>query len=136
MDKIPNMDNTLKIVSLLEKDIFREYSLRQISQLTRLDYKTISKTIQQLLSMRIVTTKTKGKGHFISLNLNHYDLQTYLSFAAYYNRLIFFQKNASLQYLLEELKRMDLRDSCLVLFGSFVLGQQTKSSDIDLLLIT
>ncbi len=136
MDKIPNMDNALKIVSLLEKDIFQEYSAHQISKLVSLDYKTISKTIKQLLSMRIITTKTKGKGHFISLNLSHYDLQVYLGFAAYYNRLLFFRKNASLQYLLEELKRMDLRDSCLILFGSFVLGQQTKSSDIDLLLIT
>ena len=33
MDKIPNMDNALKIVSLLEKDIFQEYSVHQISKL-------------------------------------------------------------------------------------------------------
>ena len=136
MDKIPNMDNALKIVSWLEKDIFQEYSAHQLSKLVSLDYKTISKTIKQLLSVNILISKIKGKGHFISLNLNHYDLQIYLSFAAYYNRLLFFRKNPSLQYLLEEVKRMDLRDSCLVLFGSFVLGQQTKSSDIDLLLIT
>ena len=136
MDKIPNMDNALKIVSLLEKDIFQEYSVHQISKLVSLDYKTISKTIKQLLSMKIITTKTKGKGHFISLNLNHYDLQIYLSFATYYNRLLFFQKDTSLQYLVEELKVMDLRNSCLILFGSHVVQQQTKSSDVDLLLIT
>ncbi len=136
MDKIPNMGNALKIVSWLEKDIFQEYSMHQISKLVGLDYKTISKIIKQLLSFGILITKTKGQGHFISLNLSHYDIQTYLSFAAYYNRMIFFEKNTRLQYLLEELKRINLRDSSLILFGSFVLGQQTKSSDIDLLLIT
>lgn len=136
MDKIPNVENALKIVSLLEKDIFQEHSMHQISKLASLDYKTACKTIKQLLSLGLLISKTKGKSHFISLNLSHYDIQTYLSFAAYYNRVIFFKKNTGLQYLLEELKRTNLPDSCLILFGSFASGQQTKSSDLDLLLIT
>jgi predicted nucleotidyltransferase/predicted transcriptional regulator len=136
MEKIPNMENTVKIVSLLEKDIFQEISLRQISKLIDLDYKTIRKTIKQLLKQDILKKEIKGKGHFISLNLNHHDIITYLGFASYYNRLIYFQKGVQLRYLFEEIKKLDLQDSSLILFGSHILNKQTKSSDIDLLLIT
>lgn len=136
MEKIPKMDNTLKIVSHLEKNIFQESSLHQLSKLIDLDYKTIRKTVQQLLALNILRKEAKGKAHFISLNLAHSDIKTYLSFASYYNRLAYLQKGAKLSYLLGELQKLDLRDSCLVLFGSYVLNKQTKSSDVDLLLIT
>lgn len=136
MEKIPNMENTFKIISLLEKDIFQEVSLHQISKLIDLDYKTIRKTIPRLLALGILKKDIKGKAHFIFLNLNHSDLKTYLSFAAYCNRLIYFQKDAQLNYLFEEIKKLSLSDSSLVLFGSYVLNKQTKSSDVDLLLIT
>ncbi len=136
MENIPNMENAFRILSLLEKDIFQEASLHQISKIINLDYKTIRKTVQQLLAEALLKKEIKGKAHFVSLNLNHSDIKTYLSFTAYYNRRTYFQKNASLGYLLEEIKKMELHDSCLVLFGSHVLNLQTKSSDVDLLLIT
>jgi predicted nucleotidyltransferase len=136
MDKIPNIDNTIKVISLLEKDVFREVSLHKMSKLVDLDYKTIRKTIQQLLNESILKKEVKGKAHFISLNLNHGDIKTYLSFAAYNNKKGYFNKEKVLNYLSEEIKALDLPDSCLVLFGSYVLEQQTKSSDVDLLLIT
>jgi predicted nucleotidyltransferase len=136
MEKIPNMENVFRILSLLEKDVFQETSLHQISQRIDLDYKTIRKTVQQLLAESILIKEVKGKAHFISLNLNHSDIKTYLSFASYYNRRTYFQKSAQLSYLLEEVKKLNLQDSSLVLFGSHVLNKQTKSSDVDLLLIT
>lgn len=136
MEKIPNMGNTIKIISHLEKNIFQEASLHQLSKLIDLDYKTIRKTVQQMLALDILRKETKGKAHFISLNLDHNDIKTYLSFASYYNRLDYFQKSTQLSYLFEEIKKLNLQDSCLVLFGSYVLNKQTKSSDVDLLLIT
>ncbi len=136
MEKIPNLENTFRIISLLEKALFQEVSLHQMSKLVDLDYKTIRKTVQQLLAEALLKREIKGKAHFISLNLNHSDIKTYLSFAAYYNQRTYFQKNTSLGYLLEEIKKLSLQDSCLVLFGSYVLNKQTKSSDVDLLLIT
>mgnify|MGYP001609094142 CR=1 FL=1 len=42
----------------------------------------------------------------------------------------------NMKQALEEIKKLSLQDSCLVLFGSYVLNKQTKSSDVDLLLIT
>lgn len=136
MEKIPNMGNTIKIISHLEKNIFQEASLHQLSKLIDLDYKTIRKTVQQMLALDILRKETKGKAHFISLNLDHNDIKTHLSFASYYNRLDYFQKSTQLSYLFEEIKKLNLQDSCLVLFGSYVLNKQTKSSDVDLLLIT
>ncbi len=135
MEKIPNMENTFRILSLLEKDIFQEVSLHQISKLVDLDYKTIRKTVRQLLALDILRKETKGKAHFISLNLNHSDIKTYLSFASYYTRLAYFQKETSLGFLSEEMKKLSLLDSCLVLFGSYAVNKQIKSSDVDLLLI-
>jgi len=136
MEKIPNMENALKILSLLEKDIFREASLLEISKQIELDYKTIRKTITQLLLWGILKKEVKGKAHFVSLNLNHEDLKTYLAFAAYYNKCAYFNKENPLNYLFEEIKKIDMYESSLVLFGSHVLNKQTKSSDVDLLLIT
>lgn len=136
MDKIPNMENTFKITALLEKNIFQEISLHQISQHISLDYKTIRKTVQQLVAMGILKKETKGRGHFISFNLNHYDLKTYLSFASYINRMHFFQRNPQLIYLLEEIKKLNLQESSLILFGSTVIQANTKSSDLDLLFLT
>ncbi|GEM_PF-5310027 len=136
MEKVPNMENTFRIISLLEKDIFQEFSVHQISKLVDLDYKTIRKTVQQLLAEKILIKEIKGQAHFISLNLNHSDLKTYLSFASYCTRLTYFQKGTKLDYLFEEVKKLSLEDSCLILFGSYVLNKQTKSSDVDLLLIT
>lgn len=136
MDKIPNMENALRIISLLEKNIFQEISLHQISQRISLDYKTIRKTVQQLVAMSLLKKETKGRGHFVSLNLNHYDLKTYLSFASYANRVHYFQKNHQLIFLLEEIKKLNLGESSLILFGSTVVQANTKSSDIDLLLLT
>ncbi|MBI4981261.1 nucleotidyltransferase domain-containing protein [Candidatus Woesearchaeota archaeon] len=136
MEKIPNMENTLRIISLLEKDIFQEVSLHQMSKRIDLDYKTIRKTVQQLIAGKILIKEIKGKAHFVSLNLDYSDVKTYLSFAAYYNQRAYFQKVTPLGYLYEEVKKLNLQDSCLVLFGSHVLNKQTKSSDVDLLLIT
>ncbi len=136
MEKIPNWQNSLKIVALLEKNIFQEHSIHQISQQISLDYKTARKTIQQLVSLGLLKKQTKGKGHFISLNLSHYDVKTFLSFTSYHNRLQFFQRNQKLIFLLEEIKRLGLGDSSLILFGSTVIYAHTKSSDIDLLLLT
>ena len=136
MEKIPNLGNALKIVSLLEKDIFQEVSVHQLSKLIKLDYKTISKTVKQLVALDVLTKKLRGHAHFLSLNLNHIDIKTYLSFASYYNRLVYFKNDTKLNYLFEEIKKLNFLDSTLVLFGSSVLGQQTKSSDIDFLLIT
>ncbi len=136
MDKIPNMENALRIISLLEKNIFQEISLHQISQHISLDYKTICKTVQQLVAIGLLKKETKGRGHFVSLNLNHYDLKTYLSFASYLNRVHYFKNNSSLIFLLEEIKRLHLGDSSLFLFGSRVINGHSKSSDIDLLLLT
>ena len=136
MEKIPNVGNAVKIVSLLENDIFHEVSLNQLSKLVSLDYKTIRATSQQLLDIGILKKNIRGKGHFISLNLRHYDIKTYLSFAAYYNRLTYFQKNKELNFLLEEIKNLNLGDSSLILFGSQVIRKQGKSSDVDLLLLT
>ncbi len=136
MDKIPNLENTFRIISLLEKNVFQEISLHQISQRISLDYKTIRKTAQHLVAMGLLKKETKGRGHFVSLNLNHYDIKTYLSFASYVNRMHFFQRNPPLIYLMEEIKKLDLKESSLILFGSTVIQANTKSSDIDLLLLT
>lgn len=136
MEKVPNLENSIKIISLLEKNVFQEMSLHQISKLINLDYKTIRKTVCQLIKLDLLKKEIKGKGHFISLNLNHYDVKTYLGFAAYYNRLIYFKKNTQLIFLLEDIKHLTLGNSCLILFGSHVIHAHTKSSDIDLLLLT
>lgn len=136
MEKIPNLKNAVKIISLLEKNIFQEISLRQISKFITLDYKTIRKTVQQLVKLGLLKINIKGKGHFVSLNLNHYDIKTHLSFASYYNRLRYFQKSTRFIFLLEEIKRLHLVDSSLILFGSHAIHAHTKSSDVDLLLLT
>ena len=136
MEYLPNVDNAIKIVSLLEKNIFQEVSLLQISKRINLDYKTVRKTTRQLLKLGILKKEIKGKAHFVSLDLNHFDVKTYLCFAAYYNRVTHFKKKNSLIFLLEEIKQLTLTDSCLVLFGSHVIHAHTKSSDVDLLLLT
>ena len=136
MEKIPNIENSIKIISFLEKDIFQDISMHQFSMQVNLDYKTIRKTVQILSQLNILKKEIKGKAYLISLNLSHYDIKTYLGFASYYNRLTYFLKVSQFAYLFEDVKKLGLGHSCLVLFGSYVLDRQTKSSDIDLLLIT
>jgi DNA-binding transcriptional ArsR family regulator len=136
VENMPNLENITKIISLFERNIFEDYSVREISKKILLDYKTVRKTIKKLLALELIKLKIKGKSNMIALNLNHSDVKTYLSFASYFNRLLYFAQNAKLIFLLEEINRLNLFDITVVLFGSHVTGEQKKHSDLDLLLIS
>jgi predicted nucleotidyltransferase len=126
------MDNErLEILRLLIENREKTYSIRQISIQRKINYKSAYEGLMALEREGIVILKNLGN-------------TTLCSFAGRFNASVFLVEDERRRDLLKDRNFQVLYNRLakhkgqfiLMLFGSFAKGQQTKGSDIDLLLIS
>lgn len=137
MDKmISNIFNGigLEILALYLSDYTTRMHVRQISRVTSRNHRTVSLALKRLERQGIVKHEDVGKNKQYSLNLDNVITRDCLKNAESLRSMEFLEKHFVLKKLLTELSQ-DMRDTALMLFGSYAKGEETEMSDIDLLIL-
>src|SRR3989344_1484122 len=109
-------------------------TIREISKKIKSDYRITHTATQRLLEKNILLSKTVGKSILCELNAPYYGIEIY---EAENKRKEDLLKNKSLKQLYREIMtKIESGFFDFLVFGSYVKGIHTKSSDIDILFIS
>ena len=103
----------------------------EVSRKTKIPRRTVSRIFDNLIKVNLVRYIIEGKNKKYYLDLKDQRIKLLIGFVEYYKSLKFSLEEEKVFLILEEL--MELRD--VVLFGSYVKGNVTIGSDIDVLVI-
>lgn len=127
------MKTALKIIKLFLEDK-KPKTIREIAKQIHADYRITYMAVQHLINNHVLLAETIGKSTLCQLNPAYYGAEIY---AAEQERKDYLLKNKNLYQLYQEIMaKVKTSSFILLLFGSYAKGQQTKSSDIDLLFIS
>ena len=122
----------LKIIDILSLN--EKLTINEISIQLKETYSFVNKVINKLINDNIIKKEVVGNSHLCTLNLNNEKTQAYLTLNEIGKKERFIEKNQNIQTLISEIVEK-IQAECLLVFGSYAKGNQTKSSDIDLLII-
>ena len=109
-------------------------TIRDISKKINSDYKITHIATQRLIQKNILKVQTVGKSSLCNLDSKHYGLEIY---EAENERKEYILKNKNINQLYKEImSKVKISSFVLLLFGSYAKSKQTKTSDIDLMLIS
>ena len=123
------MDNKLKIINCLGKNIGKRFTMNELSKITKVPYATFHRTLQGMKDL--VDAETVGKAKTISLNKGNPAIRAYLTISSDEERKGFMEKHPIIRNIASELDTQDI----VVLFGSYAKGSEKDSSDIDLMIV-
>ncbi len=127
-------DLEINLIEFFLENINDKFGIREISRLTKTDYKLVHTVIQKLAKKKIVLKERRANLDLCSLNLKG-DL-FYLNFVEMLRRKKFFMKHQEFEdfftNVLEKVKELYFT---IVIFGSFAKRKEHPSSDLDLLII-
>ena len=120
------------IVKFLIENKNKELNILKISKSLKMDYKNIYSIIKRLEKASLVKIETFGQSSRVKLNAIVHPLV----FEAEFERRNEILKDKNLAVMLSSFKRaIKSKLYVLLLFGSYAKKKQTKSSDIDLMVI-
>lgn len=123
------MDNKLKIVGYLGKNTGKGFTMHELSKLLGIPYASFYRTIKHMRDLLVI--EEVGKAKTIRLNLKNPIIRSYLAIASEEEKKEYLQKQPVIKKMANEIQTNDI----IALFGSYASNTQTKSSDIDLLII-
>ena len=124
------MDNLLKSVQTLGKNIDNEIPIRQLSKESKVPYTTTHRLVKN--NKNIFNIAQKGNIKLVSLNLKDSITKNYLILAERNESDSFLKKEPQFKILKGEIPKGDYS---LILFGSRAEGKSREKSDIDLCII-
>lgn len=135
------VDNTsltnaeIKIISFFIDNIQKEFGIREISRKAKTDYKNTYATVQKLVKKGVLLKRRQANIDLCSLNLKGDSAEVCL--VETLKARIFLEKHRPIRDFLNAVmdKTRHMYYS-IVVFGSFAKGKETKSSDLDILIIT
>lgn len=137
MDKmVSNLFNGigLEILALYLSDYAARLHVRAISRLLGRNHRTVSLALKRLEKQGIMKHEDVGKNKQYFLNLDNVLTRDCLRNAESLKTMGFLEKHFAIKKLLTELSPR-LRTTPVLLFGSYAKGEETKESDIDLLML-
>ncbi|HLD72846.1 MAG TPA: nucleotidyltransferase domain-containing protein [Candidatus Nanoarchaeia archaeon] len=123
------MDNKLKIINYLGKNLGKYYTMHELSKLLGIPYATFYRTIPEMKDLLII--KAVGKSKTIQLNLENPITKAHLTISSDEEKKEFLQNQPIIKKIESELNSKDV----VILFGSYAKKTQHEQSDIDLLII-
>lgn len=125
----------VEILRYLVRDINKQYSINELSNILKRPYVKVHSSIQRLLIKGIININVLGKSHYCKLDYkNNLDIACFVEAQITRDFLI---KNKNIHIFLNNLKeKLNFPDYSLIIFGSFAENMQTKNSDLDLAVIT
>jgi len=127
---IQKMDNNLRIINYLGKNIKKSYTMHELSKLLNIPYATFYRTVTEMTD--VLAIKRVGKSKVVKIDLKFPATKPFLEISSLQETNEFLKKNPIIKKITSE--QTHLKD-IIVLFGSYAKGNQTEKSDIDLLII-
>jgi predicted nucleotidyltransferase len=103
--------------------------MHELSKLLNIPYASFYRTINGMNGL--LNIKSIGKSKVLKLNLFYPTLKSHLAIASNYEKEEFLSQKTLIKKISLEIKTQDV----VVLFGSYAIEEETKTSDIDLLII-
>jgi len=122
-----------KVLALFCSDLKQRYHLRGISRLAKTSLRTTARVMEWLEQENIVRHQTEGKHKYFELNLDNVETKFFLIEAEISKTLSFLRKYPVFKSFLKDLVTAD---GMVVVFGSFSKLTATKSSDVDVLIVS
>ena len=129
------MDNKLKIVNYLGKNVGQCFTMHGLSKLINIPYASFYRTVQNMGD--ILEVLVVGKSKTICLKTTNPVVKAHLTFSSDEEKKEYLQKQPIIKKIAAELSindKLSIND-IVVLFGSYAKGKETEKSDIDLLII-
>ncbi len=123
------MDNRLKIINYLGKNLHKHFTMHELSKLLKIPYASFYRTIQKMKELLVI--EITGRAKTIKLNLELKIIKSYLAITSEMEKKEYLQKQPIIKKITNEIETNDL----VVLFGSYAKNIHTEKSDIDLLII-
>ena len=123
--------NWLDVLVPFSFEYNKKLSGSEISRITKIPQKSVSRYLQLLVGKNILRFESKGSSNFYYLDLSDEKTGIVLNMVESYKSFIFANNNT----LWKEVREFTSFGVC-VLFGSQVKGHSTKDSDIDLVIFT
>ena len=108
--------------------------MRAIARETDIDVKAIQMQLKRLENINVLSSTLKGRNKEYSLNLNNSITNYYIMLAETFSSINYLERNFLIKKIISEVK--DRIEGVIILFGSFVKGEATKESDIDMFVLT
>ena len=121
------MDNKLKIINHLGKNPKKSFTMHGLSQVTKIPYATLHRTIKEIEDLVII--EQIGKAKTIALDTSNPLVKPYLAISSDMER-----KRLRKPIIKKIESELDTKD-IVVLFGSYATDQEKATSDIDILVI-
>lgn len=122
------MDNKLKIMNHLGKNMEQSFSMHELSNILHIPYASFYRTIN--LMPDLIIKENKGKATFITLNKENPITKSYLAISSEEEKKEFLAK----QPIIREIAK-GISDDVAILFGSYAKGKENGKSDIDIMII-
>jgi len=119
----------LNIMNLFRKDMFLKKTIREISMLLKKDYPNTYNAVIELEKEGFLKIEKIGKSKLCSVEIN----QKIISLFSFLDEQESFETN--IPNINKILDFKEFNEDIILVTGSYVLGKQTKTSDIDLILI-
>lgn len=122
------MDNILKIINYLGKNMGKSFTMHELSKAVKVPYATFHREIKKMSSL--VTSETVGKAKTIEINLKNPVIKSYLAISSEEEKKGYLKGQPIIRKIASELS-----NETVVLFGSYAKHTHNEKSDIDLMVI-
>ena len=120
----------IKILNIFQKSSFREYSYKELKELSREKSNSIiQNSIKAFLNEELIIERSIGTSKLYSINHKNNDIYAY--FELFNKQNLPKQALKSIKEIEETLDKHTYFYS-IVIFGSYAVGEQKKDSDLDI----
>ena len=123
------MDNKLRIINYLGKNLGKRFTMHQLSKLVGVPYASFYRTVQQMKDL--LDIELVGKAKIIQLKADNVVIKAHLTVSSDEERKEFLQKQPIIKKIANELTTKDI----VILFGSYAKRKAIEKSDVDILII-
>jgi len=130
-----------KILEIFLKAPFKEIHLREIARLSGVSVNNVDNSLRLFVKDNIFIRREVSNMVFFKPNLENEELLKILEYLEYKKKKMFYDKNRKIARLVQKYTEdivalSDKKIQLVILFGSVARGEWTKSSDIDILVVT
>jgi|TARA_Y100000310_G_scaffold11008_1_gene11644 predicted nucleotidyltransferase len=119
----------IELLGAWKNNIFSEFTISEIMKISKKNTKTwVFNALKLLASKKLLNQKRKGNLDIYNLNLNNPLLIQILQYIEAQNSLDFPQ----IEVIIEIIKKIPVKNYCLMVFGSYAENKETKNSDLDI----
>jgi len=133
MKKYNINQTTLRILWLYAGDYSRSLHLREIARETKVDVKAVQLQLKKLERINLLSSRLKGRNKEYYPNLSNPITKYYVILAETFASIIYLEEHFPIKKLVAEVGKQI--EGTILLFGSFVKGEVTEESDVDLLVL-